>query len=71
MSEGVDYCGPVKRSHKGFNLDPSEKLMKDGPLGSYLVMKSTQRVPGVRPLMSIGYNYNYRKLIGFITTKGG
>ena len=28
---GVDYCGPVKTSHKGFYLDMLEKLMKDWP----------------------------------------
>ena len=28
MSQGVDYCGPVKTSHKGFYLATLEKLMK-------------------------------------------
>ena len=30
---GVDYCGPVKTSHKGFCLATLEKLMKDWPGG--------------------------------------
>ena len=34
---GVDYCGPVKISHKGFCLATLYKLMKDWPVGSYLV----------------------------------
>ena len=38
--------------------------------GSYLVMKSTPRVPGGRPLLAIGYKYNYRKVLGFIATEG-
>ena len=44
--------------------------MKDWPGGSYLVMRSTPRVSGGRPLMEIGYKYNYRKVIYFISTKG-
>ena len=30
---GVDYCGPVKKGHKGFCLATLEKLMKDWPGG--------------------------------------
>ena len=33
-------------------------------------MKSIPRVPGGRPLLAIGYKYNYRKVLGFIATKG-
>ena len=51
---GVDYCGPVKTIHKGFCLDTLEKLMKDWPGGSYLVLKSTPRFPGESPLLAIG-----------------
>ena len=29
MAAGVNYCGPVKTSHKGFCLATLEKLMKD------------------------------------------
>ena len=52
---GVDYCGPVKTSHKGFCLNTLEKPMKDWTGGSYLVMKSTPRFPYGRPLLYIGY----------------
>ena len=37
--------------------------------GSYLVMNSNPRVPGGIPLMDIGYKYNYRKFLGFISTE--
>ena len=67
---GVDYCGPVKTSHKGFCLAMLEKLMKDWPGGSYLVLKSNQRFPGERSLLDIGYKYNSRKVLGFIVTEG-
>ena len=40
---GVNYYGTAKMSHKGFCLDTLEKLMKDWPGGSYLVLKSTPR----------------------------
>ena len=51
MDLGVDYCRPVKTSHKSFCLDTLEKLMIYWPGGSYLVMKITPRVPGDIPLM--------------------
>ena len=54
MAEGVYYCGSVKMSHKGFCLATLEKLMKHWPVGSYLVLNSTLRVPGGIPRMDIG-----------------
>ena len=42
--------------------------MKYWPEGSYIFMKSTPIVPGGRPLMSIGYKYNPRKVLVFIAT---
>ena len=51
---GVDYCGPAKMTHKGFCLDTLEKLMKDWPGGSYLVLKITPIFPGEIPLLAIG-----------------
>ena len=33
-------------------------------------MKSTQIVPGERPLLAIGYKYNSRKVLEFISTEG-
>ena len=56
--------------HKGFFLSTLEKLMKYWPGGSYLVLKITPSVPGDIPLMAIGYNYSYRKALGFIVTDG-
>ena len=70
MTEGVDYCGPVTTSHKGFFLDTLEKLVKYWTQGYYIVMKSTPRVPGDRPLTDIRYKYNSRKVLGFVTTEG-
>ena len=67
---GVNYCGPVKTSHKGFCLALLENLMKDWPGGSYLVLKSTQIFPGESPLLAISYKYNSRKVLGFIATEG-
>ena len=69
MAAGVDYCGPVKTSHKGFCLFTLEKLMKDWLGRSYLVMKSTPRFPSEIPLLAIGYKYISRKVLGFIATE--
>ena len=55
MASGVDYYGPMKKSHKGFCVATLEILMKDWPGGSYLFTKINPRVPGGRPLMAIGY----------------
>ena len=54
IPEGVDYCRPAKTIHTGFCLATLEKLTEYWPGRSYLVMKSTPRVPGGRPLRSIG-----------------
>ena len=70
MAAGVNYCRPVKTSHKGFCLATLEKLMKYCQGGSYLVLKSTPRNPGERPLLAIGYKYNSRKVLRFIATEG-
>ena len=67
---GADYCGPARTSHKGFCLATLEKLTKDWPGGSYLVLKSTPRFLGEIPLLAIGYKYNSRKVLGFIATEG-
>ena len=71
MAAGFDYCGPVKTVHKVFCIATLEKLMKDWPGGSYLVININPRVPGGRPLLYIGYRYNSRKVLGFITNEGG
>ena len=55
MDVGVDFCWPLKTSHKDFCLATLEKLMRNFPAGSYLVMKSTTRVPGSRSIMVTGY----------------
>ena len=70
VAAGVDYCGPVKTSHKGFCLATSESLMKDWSGGPYIVMESTPRVTGGSPLLDIGYMYNSRKFLWFIATDG-
>ena len=50
---GVDYCGPVKTRNKEFCLATLEKLTKDWPGGSYLVLKITPRFPGEIPLLAM------------------
>ena len=67
---GVYYSGPVKTSHKGFCLITLENLIKNWPVGSYLVMKSTTIFPSEISLLDIGYKYNYRKVLGFINIEG-
>ena len=42
--------------HKDFTIPTLEKLTKEWPGGSYIVTKSTPRVPGDRPIMVIGYS---------------
>ena len=56
----------VKTNTKGFCKETIEKLTKDWPGGSYLVLRSKPMVPGDRPLIDIGYKYNARKVLSFI-----
>ena len=47
-----------------------EKLTKEWPVGSHIVMKITPRVTGYKPLMAIVYKYRYQKVLVFIATEG-
>ena len=58
-------------SHEEFLLDTLEKLIKEWQGRFHLVMKSTPRVPGDRPLMAIRYKYKYWKVLGFVAAEGG
>ena len=70
MAQVFDSSGLEKTSHKEFSLATLEKLMKYWPGGSYLIINIPPKVPGDIPLMNIGYKYNYRKVLGFISTEG-
>ena len=70
MDEGVDFCGTFKTSHKVFFLGTSKRLTNYWLGSSYIFLKSTTRVLSYRPLMDIGYTYNYRKVQRFISTEG-
>ena len=63
IAAGFDYCGTAKTSYKEFCLAILENLMKYWPGGSYIFIKSNTRVPGVIPLLYIGYKYNSRKVL--------
>ena len=44
-------------------------MKKDCPVGSYLVLKSKHVVPRERPLITISYMYNMRKVLSIIVTE--
>ena len=54
MELGAELIGMVKTNTKGFCKETNEKLTKDWPGGSYLVLRSKPMVPGGRPLIAIG-----------------
>ena len=68
MEVGAEFIGVVNTNTKGLCKETIEKLTKDWPGGSYLVLRSKPMVPGYRPLISIGYKYNMRKILYFIVT---
>ena len=68
MELGAELIGMVKTNTKGFCKEIIEKLTKNWPGGSYLVLRSKPMVPGGRPLIAIGYKYNARKVLSFIVT---
>ena len=47
-----------------------EGLTKDRPGLSYIVLGINPMVPVEMPLLSIGYKYNYRKVLLFLATAG-
>ena len=69
MELGAELIVMVKTNTKGFCKEKIEKLTKDWPGGSYLVLRSKPMVPGGRPLIDIGYKYNARKVLSFIVTE--
>ena len=69
MEWGAELIGMAKTNTKGFCKETIEKLTKDWPGGSYLVLRSKPMIPGGRPLIAIGYKYNARKVIYFIVTE--
>ena len=68
MELGAELIGTVKTNTKGFCKETIEKLTKDWPGGSYLVLRSKPMVPGDSPLIYIGYKYNVQKVLSFIIT---
>ena len=52
-TEGVEYCGTVNMSHKGFHLSTLQILFKKWPGEYYIVMYSNPRAPYDIPLMDI------------------
>ena len=66
MGVGADLISMVNTNTKGFLKETIEKLTKDWPGGSYLVLRSKTMLPGGRPLIDIGYKYNARKVLSFI-----
>ena len=69
MEMGADLIGMVKTNTKRLCKETNEKLTKDWPGGSYLVLRSKPMVPGDRPLVAIVYKYNARKVLSFIVTE--
>ena len=65
---GDKFISMVKTNYKGFCKERIEKLTKDCPGVSYLVLRSETMVPRYRPLIAIRYKYNARKVISCIVT---
>ena len=66
MEVGAEFIGMVKTNTKVLCQETIEKLTKDWPGGSYLVLRSKHMVPGYRPIIAIGYKYNGQNVIYFI-----
>ena len=64
---GSEFIFMVKKNTKIFCKKTIEKLKNYWPGGSHLVLRSKPVVPGDRPLIDIGYKYNTRKVLYFIS----
>jgi hypothetical protein len=63
-----EFVGPVKTAYSRFPRKFLEKTMAEWPGGTWLVLEGKGH-EGV-DLLAIGYKYNSRKVLSFITTKG-
>ena len=63
----VEFVGVVKTAHSLFPKAWLEQTLKDKSAGSRLVLTTTYQ--GVK-LVALGYKYNKRKVLCFITTEG-
>ena len=68
MEVGAELIGMMKTNTKGLCKETIEKLTRDWPGGSYLMLRSKPMVPGDRTLIAISYKYNLRKVLYFIVT---
>ena len=68
MEVSAELIGMVKTNTRGFCKETIQKLTKDWPGGSYLLLRSKHMVPGDRPLIYIGYKYNAQKVLSFVFT---
>ena len=66
MEVGAYLIGMVKKNTKGLFKETIEKLTKDWPVCSYLVLRRKPMVPRDRPLIAISCKYNARKVLSFI-----
>ena len=69
MNVDAYMVGIVKTNTKGLCKDNMKKLKNYWPGGYYLMLKGKSAVPGYMPLITIGYKYNVRKVLYFISTK--
>ena len=63
-----EFVGPVKTSHRHFPKGYLENTMKDWPPGSHLILETRVKE---NKYYAIGYKYNMKKVLCFISTKGG
>ena len=68
MEVGAKVIGMAKTNTRGFCKETIEKLTKDWPGCSYLLLRSKPMVPGDRPLIAIDCKYNAQKVLSFIVT---
>ena len=67
MDVGTYLIGMFKTITKGSCKDTIDDLTKSFLGCSYLVLRIKPVVPGGRPIIDIGYNYNVLKVINFIS----
>ena len=69
MGVGSDMIGMFKTNTKGLCNGTIYNITKDWPGGYYLVLSSKHMVPGGRPIIAMGYNYNAQKVLYFIVAE--
>ena len=67
MDVGADFICFLNWNNRIFCKGNINNMTKYVPEGYNILLNIKPMVPGIRPLLDIGYNFNFWKVLSFIT----